>query len=177
MSTTDVEAIVPLESALTMQPPTGGRGDLTPPPGVSEQAEAEMVSPPLSTVFVAGGSGFVGSEICKQVSQGGIRGGGLLGYCTLGGGRGDEYVFFMVVVASRILRKMENHWGGFLYCLTLPLSAPVWMQQRCVKTLLLPRFMNASRPYLAGTQEMRSHEKSKDTYEYVVYSAGQSHSD
>ncbi|CAM9615304.1 unnamed protein product [Ascophyllum nodosum] len=73
MSTTDVEAIVPLESALTMQPPTGGRGDLTPPPGVSEQAEAEMVSPPLSIVFVAGGSGFVGSEICKQLVAAGCN--------------------------------------------------------------------------------------------------------
>lgn len=52
-----------------MQPPVGGGGDLTPPPGVSEQAEADMVSPSISTVFVAGGSGFVGSEICKQVGD------------------------------------------------------------------------------------------------------------
>lgn len=49
--------------------PTAGGGDLTPPPGVSKQAETEMVAPSTSTVFVAGGSGFVGSEICKQASD------------------------------------------------------------------------------------------------------------
>lgn len=48
-------------------PQTSGGGDLTPPPGASEQAEAEIVGPSTSTVFVAGGSGFVGSEICRQV--------------------------------------------------------------------------------------------------------------
>lgn len=51
------------------QPQTSGGGDLTPPPGSSEQAEAEIVGPSTSTVFVAGGSGFVGSEICSQVHK------------------------------------------------------------------------------------------------------------
>lgn len=51
-------------------PQTSGGGDLTPPPGASEQAEAEIVGPSTSTVFVAGGSGFVGSEICRQVRVG-----------------------------------------------------------------------------------------------------------
>lgn len=49
------------------QPQTSGVGDLTPPPGSSDQAEAEIMGPSTSTVFVAGGSGFVGSEICSQV--------------------------------------------------------------------------------------------------------------
>ena len=49
------------------EPQTSGGGDLTPPPGSSEQAEAEIMGPSTSTVFVAGGSGFVGAEICRQV--------------------------------------------------------------------------------------------------------------
>lgn len=49
------------------QPQTSGGGDLTPPSGPPEQAEAAIVGPSVSTVFVAGGSGFVGSEICSQV--------------------------------------------------------------------------------------------------------------
>lgn len=57
------------EGSPTIQPPVEGGGDLTPPPGVSEQVESDMVSPSISTVFVAGGSGFVGSEICKQVGD------------------------------------------------------------------------------------------------------------
>lgn len=36
-------------------------------PGLSVQAEAELVASSTSTVFVAGGSGFVGSQICRQV--------------------------------------------------------------------------------------------------------------
>eukprot|EP00903_Cladosiphon_okamuranus_P015044 g13918.t1 len=55
------------------QPQMSGGGDLTPPPGSSEQAEAEMVGPSTSTVFVAGGSGFVGSEICSQLVDAGCN--------------------------------------------------------------------------------------------------------
>lgn len=55
------------EPAAAQPPQTSGGGDLTPPPGSSEQAEAEIMGPSTSTVFVAGGSGFVGSEICSQV--------------------------------------------------------------------------------------------------------------
>ncbi len=63
------ESGTPLEPTTGDAPPpqTSGGGDLTPPPGASEQAEAEIVGPSTSTVFVAGGSGFVGSEICRQV--------------------------------------------------------------------------------------------------------------
>lgn len=63
------ESSSPLDptAAPATQPKTSGGGDLTPPPGSSEQAEAEIMGPSTSTVFVAGGSGFVGSEICSQV--------------------------------------------------------------------------------------------------------------
>lgn len=50
---------------------TSGGEDSTPPPGDSEQEEAELMGPSTSTVFVAGGSGFVGSEICSQVRRSG----------------------------------------------------------------------------------------------------------
>lgn len=66
------ESSAPLDPATepaAAQPQTSGGGDLTPPPGSSEQAEAEIMGPSTSTVFVAGGSGFVGSEICSQVKS------------------------------------------------------------------------------------------------------------
>lgn len=69
MSSTSPEAGATLDGTEPMPPQQSVEGDLTPPPGVSEQAEAEMVAPSTSTVFVAGGSGFVGSEICKQASD------------------------------------------------------------------------------------------------------------
>lgn len=50
------------------KPETSGKGDLTPPTGPpAEEADATVMGPSTSTVFVAGGSGFVGSEICSQV--------------------------------------------------------------------------------------------------------------
>ncbi|CAM9505046.1 unnamed protein product [Ectocarpus sp. 4 AP-2014] len=64
---------VPVAQEPAPQPQASGGGDLTPPPGVSEQEEAELVGPSKSTVFVAGGSGFVGSEICSQLVAAGCN--------------------------------------------------------------------------------------------------------
>ncbi|CAM9185828.1 unnamed protein product [Scytosiphon promiscuus] len=52
---------------------TSGGGDSTPPPGDAEEEEAEVMGPSTSTVFVAGGSGFVGSEICSQLVAAGCN--------------------------------------------------------------------------------------------------------
>lgn len=52
--------------SIKVQVSGGGGGDE--PPDIDEQSEAEVVGSSTSTVFVAGGSGFVGSEICSQVS-------------------------------------------------------------------------------------------------------------
>lgn len=84
MSSSSADSGVAFDDTAEPTMKTAGGGDLTPPPGVSMQAEAEMVAPSTSTVFVAGGSGFVGSEICKQVrlAFGFGRGGGGARLCN-----------------------------------------------------------------------------------------------
>lgn len=81
--------------SLRMQTPGDGSGDN--PPDAYEQAEADVVSSPASTVFVAGGSGFVGAEICSQVrirtSRVTLCVGWHVGQVTVGGGQPENGIY------------------------------------------------------------------------------------
>lgn len=69
MSSMPDDASVASDGTEPMPRQTSGGGGLNPAPGASELVEAEVVASSTSTVFVAGGSGFAGSEICKQASD------------------------------------------------------------------------------------------------------------
>ncbi|CAN0003804.1 unnamed protein product [Laminaria digitata] len=73
MSSTPADASITSDGTEPVPPQTSGGGGRNPAPGASEQVEAEVVAPSTSTVFVAGGSGFVGSEICKQLVAAGCN--------------------------------------------------------------------------------------------------------